>query len=110
MQAPTHVSAVALGPVPPKSDKARLQPGSIEVQTTVNSKDSEPRRLEHQVSDELGAREFNDLQHRFAAAGFALHPLHDETLIACRWGMTKTLVGIGAARRFLAMVGGAHAV
>ncbi|WP_457443789.1 hypothetical protein [Roseateles sp. P5_E4] len=105
MGRPSHISAAALGNVTPKCDEARRQPGSIGAnRAALNSLNSQSVNEGLQAADELGAREFSDLQRRFEAAGFALHPLHDETLIACRWGMTRTLVGVAAARRFLNMV------
>jgi hypothetical protein len=110
MTALQNVSAAALGAVAPEKDKAGVVAGLMGTQIAVDSRDSELPNQQLQAVDELGAREFKDLQRRFEAAGWALHPLHDESLVACRWGLTKVLVGIGAARRFLAMVGGAHAV
>lgn len=106
MRRPSRNSAAALGNVTPKCDEARRQPGSIgAIRAALTDRDSQPANDGPQASDELGAREFRDLQRRFEAAGFALHPLHDESLLVCRWGLSRTLVGIGAARRFLSMVG-----
>ena len=108
MRSARSVSAEALGVVSPEKDKAGVVAGLMSTQIAVDSRDSELSNQHPQAADELGAREFKDLQRRFEAAGWGLHPLHDESLLACRWGLTKVIVGIGAARRFLSMVGGDH--
>lgn len=106
-----HIGAPAPGLVTPKSDKARHGvAGLVGVQTEISSRNSEPLQAELQASDELGIREFNELQQRFARLGFGLYPLADNTLLATRWGMSRVLRGHGSARAFLVQVGGAHAV
>lgn len=106
MRAPMAVSAGALGQVTPTSENTPRQRGVLGAQIAVANRDSEPSSTQSQASDELGAREFEDLQRRFEALGYALHPLHDDRVLVCRWGLAKVIVGIGAARRFLSLVGG----
>lgn len=54
-------------------------------------------------------RQFADLERKLVQLGFKLHPLHDDTLLVERWGISRVLADLAAAERFLSQVGGARA-
>lgn len=50
---------------------------------------------------------FQRLEKGFAARGWGLYPLSDDSLLASAWGMSRVLPDLHAAQRLLRMIGGA---
>ena len=93
----------------PRNGNARMVPGVGEgrEKSGTGSPDFPSPRCGSQAPIDLPADELTALQGRFERAGFHLYELHDGTLIATGLGSTKMLHGIGCARAFLSMNGGA---
>lgn len=110
MGASLLVSALALGNVTPKSENARVVPGVLDGREIglCGGPDFLSQRLESQARIDLPTDELTTLQGRFERAGFHLYELHDGSLIATSCGATRRLQGIGCARAFLSMIGGAQ--
>lgn len=110
MGASLLVSALALGNITPKSENARVVPGVSEGQEIgiCGGPDFLSQRPESQGRIDLPSDELAALQGRFERAGFHLYELHDGSLLATSYGATRRLQGIGCARAFLSMIGGAQ--
>lgn len=50
---------------------------------------------------------FQRLEKGFAARGWGLYPLSDDSLLASAWGMSRVLPDLHAAQRLLRLIGGA---
>lgn len=110
MGASLVVSALALGNVTPKSENARVVPGVLEGHEIGLSEgfDFPSQCLESQARPDFPADELTALQGRFERAGVHLYELHDGSLLATSYGASCRLQGIGCARAFLSMIGGAQ--
>jgi len=100
MTAHQHVGASVPGPVTPRSDNARLQPGVEGDQGTADGPDCAA------LDDDRKA--VITMMAHAAQAGCTLHELASGGYLLCRWGMAKELPCLRAVGDLLRRIGGAR--
>jgi hypothetical protein len=90
---------------PPKTTEGQLRANGLILENTSEAADRTDYAAA-ELHDQPDIRRVQRLQHRYTAAGWALHPLIDDEFVACRWGLHRVLRGLRECELFLRTVSG----